>query len=101
PVGGSRAQRERGAGGDGALGVLLEVARDRLGIDDRIAPFVQRDTLGKELGAQAVRFAFDRIDTKRLAHLPPRPEGADADLPSSSTTSTRTSELSLREMSGR
>ena len=51
-----------------AFGMLLELAGNGLGIDYRVAPLVERDPLGEELGAQAVRLAFDRIDTEGPAH---------------------------------
>ena len=37
-------------------------------VDDRIAPVVELDALGQQLGAQAVRLAGDRVDAQPLAH---------------------------------
>ena len=40
----------------------------RLGVDDRVAPLVERDALGQQLGAHAVGLAGDRVDAHALAH---------------------------------
>ena len=61
-------QREHGARIDGPSRVLLEGARDRGAVDDRIAPVVERDSLGEELGAEAVTVAGDRIHAQPGAH---------------------------------
>ena len=45
-------------------GVLLEVLRDRAACDDRIPPVVEPDPLRKELGAEAVALAGDRVDAQ-------------------------------------
>src|SRR5205085_11444825 len=60
--------------------------RDLRLVDDRVAPVVEADQLGEQLGAQAVRLAGDRVDAEPGAHRcrlrvltgvsPPRPLGA-------------------------
>ena len=41
--------------------------------DDRVAPVVEADVLGQELGAQAVRVAGDRVDPEVVTRLVTRP----------------------------
>ena len=38
---------------------------DRLAVDDRIAPVVEADVLGQQLGAEPVAVAGDRVDAER------------------------------------
>ncbi|HLY84366.1 MAG TPA: hypothetical protein VKQ71_15370, partial [Acidimicrobiales bacterium] len=55
-------QGQRGAGGDGAPGVSLQGGGDGARVDDGVAPVVELDPLGKEVGAQAVARTGDRVD---------------------------------------
>ena len=48
-------QRQRRAGVRGPAGVGQQVRRYGSGVDDRIAPLVERDPLGEQLGAQPAR----------------------------------------------
>src|SRR6478736_6559488 len=57
----AQAQGERGARAHGALGVLAQLGPD-LAVDDRIAPVVEPDALGQQLGAQTVAGTRDRVD---------------------------------------
>ena len=41
---------------------------DRLGVDDRVAPLVERDPLGQELRAEAVAVARDRVEQQVRLH---------------------------------
>src|SRR3954469_2430720 len=59
---GLQQQGEGWAGGLGAAGELDELRRDRVRVDDRVAPVVEADVLGQQLGAQPVAVAHDRID---------------------------------------
>ena len=49
---GLQEQCEGRAGGDGAAGERDELGRDRLAVDDRVAPVVEADVLGEQLGAE-------------------------------------------------
>jgi hypothetical protein len=44
--------------------VLLEGSGDRGRVDEREAPVVEVDALGKELGAEPVAVARDRVDAE-------------------------------------
>jgi hypothetical protein len=61
-------QCKRGAGGDCTLCVLDLGIRERLGSHDRVTPLVQGDAFGKQLGAEAMAGACDRVDGESLAH---------------------------------
>jgi hypothetical protein len=61
-LGARKAQRQGGAGGDRGPGVAFQARRKRAGIDDRVAPLVQRDRLGEQFGAGAVPLAVDGVD---------------------------------------
>src|SRR3954462_6283942 len=61
-------QRQRRARPHGAQCVLAQLRRDLVVEDDRIAPVVELDPLGEELGAQAVPVAGDRVKLDPLAH---------------------------------
>src|SRR5207302_1746315 len=50
---------DNGAGLDGPAGMGQEAAVDGRVVDDRIAPVVERDALGEQLGAEAVAVAPD------------------------------------------
>ena len=50
---------------------LTQRVRQRLAVDDRVAPLVERDPLGQQLGAHAVGLAGDRVDAHALAHRAP------------------------------
>src|SRR5439155_16128047 len=63
-------QCQAGAHRDRAPGFLRELGRDGALLDDRVAPLVERDQLGEQLRAVAVRVAQDRVDSQVLAHGP-------------------------------
>src|SRR5580658_9725907 len=46
----------------------FQVRRNRRGVDDRVAPFVERNALGKQFGAQPVPFALDPVDDELRRH---------------------------------
>jgi hypothetical protein len=52
----------------GSASVSEQRAGDRLRIDNRETPVVQLDALGKELCAQTVAIAGDRVKAQRRAH---------------------------------
>ena len=52
-----------------AARVPFELPPDRRRVDDRVAPVIERDALGKELRAEAVSLARDRIDTQDKSGL--------------------------------
>src|SRR6476469_9057934 len=56
-----QAQGELWARLGGLASVREQGGRDRLAVDDRVAPFVELDSLGQQLGAQAVAAAGDGI----------------------------------------
>ena len=60
----SRAEPEgqHRADGDGAAGVVEERVRDAAVADDRVAPVVEVDQLGEQLGAHPVAVAGDPVD---------------------------------------
>jgi hypothetical protein len=51
-----------------ALRVLHLGIGERLRSHDRVAPLVQRDAFGKQVGAVAMAGACDRVDGESLAH---------------------------------
>src|ERR1700680_2195738 len=55
----------------GAMRVLDEIVGDGSRIEDRVAPVVQPDALGKQLGADAVRLTGDGVNPKPLFHRHP------------------------------
>jgi hypothetical protein len=59
---------KRGAGGDCSLRVLDLGIGKWLGSHDRVTPLVQGDAFGKQLGAEAMAGACDRVDSESLAH---------------------------------
>lgn len=61
-------QCEQGARVDCPPGVLFERARDRGGVDDRVAPVVKCDPFWEEFGAERVAVAGDRIHAELGAH---------------------------------
>jgi hypothetical protein len=63
-------QGECRAGTSGALGMLDELLGDRAPVDDRVAPLVERDHLGQQLGTHPVGLAGDRVDLQVAAHTP-------------------------------
>src|ERR1041384_142219 len=62
PGGGLQLEGQHRAEGDGALGVPGQVPRDRFWRDHRVAPLVQSNQLGHQLGAQPVAVAFNHVD---------------------------------------
>jgi hypothetical protein len=56
-------ERERRARCDGAARQGLEVVWNVGIVDDRVAPVVEPDELGQELGAETVPFAGNRVDS--------------------------------------
>ena len=75
-------QRQRRARVDRAPSEPEQVGRHLGLVEDRIAPVVEADQLGQQLGAQAVRLARDRVDAQpRRSCRNPRP----AALPSSAS----------------
>ena len=48
--------------------MLDQTWRNRAGVDHRVAPVIQSDQLGEQLGAKPVTIAADAIDLQRLAH---------------------------------
>ena len=61
---GARQQRELRARVHRPAGVGEQLGRDRPAVDDRVAPVVEDDHLGQQLGAQPVAVARDRIDAQ-------------------------------------
>ena len=53
-----RALRDRPAG------MRFEAGRQRVPVDNRVAPVVEANPLGKQLGTDAVAVAGDRVDAK-------------------------------------
>ena len=53
-LGAEEAEGQGRAGFDGLAGVAFEAGRERAGVDDGVAPFVEGDHLRQELGAGAV-----------------------------------------------
>ena len=62
-------QRQRGTGGDGAASEVFEVKGDRGRVDDRVAPVVEADDFGKQLGAETVTVAGDGVDSQMAGHI--------------------------------
>ena len=56
---------------DGTPGMIDEVVSDRARVEDGVAPVVQADALGKQLGTDAVGFARNRVNPKSLLHRQP------------------------------
>ena len=67
----SRASASFGQASDGAARVGEQLLGDRAAVDDRVAPVVELDPLGEQLGAEAVPGAGDRVDLR--CALTPRP----------------------------
>jgi hypothetical protein len=55
-------QRERRAAVGRATGVLDQLQWELRIVEDRVAPLVQPDPFGEQLGAQPVRDAIDPVD---------------------------------------
>src|SRR5260370_11916981 len=62
-------QRERRALGDGFTGLSVQLAGNRILIDDRVAPFVHLDPGGQQLSADAVARSGDGVDANSKVHL--------------------------------
>ena len=58
-------QRQEGTGSDGSSGMLQLGSRDVVAVHDRVAPWVQRDSFGEELGAKPPAITGSAIDHKR------------------------------------
>ncbi len=61
-------QCRRRAGGDRLPGQLEELSAHRSAVDDGVAPVIEGDPLGEELGAHPVGVAADRVDADLAAH---------------------------------
>src|ERR1700691_4810237 len=66
-LGAEEAEGQGGAGVDGLAGVAFQGGRERAGVDDGVAPFVEGDHLRQELGAGTVGLAVDGVDEESLA----------------------------------
>lgn len=55
----------------GTPSVIDEVVSDRARVEDGVAPVVQADALGKQLGTDPVGFACNRVNPKSLLHRQP------------------------------
>src|SRR5260370_42189181 len=62
-------QRERRALRHGLTGLPVQLAGNRILIDDRVAPFVHLDPGGQQLSADAVARAGDGVDANSKVHL--------------------------------
>ncbi len=60
-------ERQRRTGVNGASRVAGQIWRHAV-MDDRVAPFVERDQLGQQVGTQPVSCAGDPVDLQLHAH---------------------------------
>ena len=70
PLPARQLEGERRAGGHGAAGLAVQLGRYRTPVHDGVAPLVEPDQLGQQLGADAVPGAVDRVHQEGFRGCP-------------------------------
>ena len=72
----ARSNATRGQAATARFASFSQSGRERRRVDDRVAPLVERDPLRKQLGAEAVCLAGDRVDAHRPSAHDSLPRGS-------------------------